>query len=95
MAGMYTTHFGLRQRPFRSLPDPGCYYPATGHEHALQQLLQALDDGEALGDGPVRNGSADHHPEFGRLCQQPGRLDQAGHLDPERPRLLRLLQHLQ
>jgi type II secretory pathway predicted ATPase ExeA len=46
---MYETHFGLRQRPFRASPDSGCYYPATGHEQALQRLLRALDDGE----GPV------------------------------------------
>jgi type II secretory pathway predicted ATPase ExeA len=46
---MYETHFGLRQRPFRATPDSGCYYPATGHEQALQRLLRALDEGE----GPV------------------------------------------
>jgi type II secretory pathway predicted ATPase ExeA len=46
---MYERHFGLRQRPFRASPDSGCYYPATGHEQALQRLLRALADGE----GPV------------------------------------------
>jgi type II secretory pathway predicted ATPase ExeA len=46
---MYQTHFGLRQRPFRATPDSACYYPATGHEQALQRLLRALADGE----GPV------------------------------------------
>jgi len=45
---MYESHFGLRQRPFRSAPDCSRYYPATGHEHALTQLLQALADGEGL-----------------------------------------------
>jgi len=45
---MYETHFGLRQRPFRSAPDCSRYYPATGHEDALAQLLQALTDGEGL-----------------------------------------------
>jgi type II secretory pathway predicted ATPase ExeA len=46
---MYESHFGLRQRPFRASPDSGGYYPATGHEEALQRLLRALADGE----GPV------------------------------------------
>jgi type II secretory pathway predicted ATPase ExeA len=46
---MYQTHFGLRQRPFRATPDSACYYPATGHEQALQRLLRAVADGE----GPV------------------------------------------
>ncbi|HEX5270834.1 MAG TPA: AAA family ATPase [Gemmataceae bacterium] len=46
---MYESHFGLRHRPFRATPDSGCYYPATGHEQALQRLLRALAEGE----GPV------------------------------------------
>jgi type II secretory pathway predicted ATPase ExeA len=46
---MYESHFGLRQRPFRASPDSGSYYPATGHELALQRLLRAMADGE----GPV------------------------------------------
>jgi type II secretory pathway predicted ATPase ExeA len=45
---MYETHFGLRRRPFRAPPDSGCYYPATGHEHALARLERALGDGEGL-----------------------------------------------
>jgi type II secretory pathway predicted ATPase ExeA len=45
---MYVAHFGLRQRPFRSSPDPGCYYPATAHEEALHQLQQALADDEGF-----------------------------------------------
>jgi type II secretory pathway predicted ATPase ExeA len=45
---MYETHFGLRQRPFRPVPDSGCYYPATSHERALQRLLRALGDDEGL-----------------------------------------------
>jgi type II secretory pathway predicted ATPase ExeA len=45
---MYETHFGLRRRPFRATPDAGCYYPATGHERALDRLLRALADGEGL-----------------------------------------------
>jgi type II secretory pathway predicted ATPase ExeA len=45
---MYQAHFGLRQRPFRSTPDPGAYYPATVHETALQQLRQAIIDDEPV-----------------------------------------------
>jgi general secretion pathway protein A len=41
---MYETRFGFRQRPFPATPDSTCYYPATGHERALGQLRQALDD---------------------------------------------------
>jgi type II secretory pathway predicted ATPase ExeA len=45
---MYQTRFGLRQRPFPATPDTACYYPATGHERALAQLRQALDDCHGL-----------------------------------------------
>jgi type II secretory pathway predicted ATPase ExeA len=45
---MYETRFGLRQRPFPATPDTACYYPATGHERALGQLRQALDDQQGL-----------------------------------------------
>jgi type II secretory pathway predicted ATPase ExeA len=45
---MYQSHFGLRQRPFRSTPDPEAYYPATGHENALQQIRQAIADDEPI-----------------------------------------------
>jgi type II secretory pathway predicted ATPase ExeA len=45
---MYEAHFGLRQRPFRVIPDSDCYYPATSHEQALAQLLQAIAADEGL-----------------------------------------------
>jgi type II secretory pathway predicted ATPase ExeA len=45
---MYHAHFGLRQRPFPSTPDPGRYYPATSHERALAALQRGLGDGEGL-----------------------------------------------
>jgi MSHA biogenesis protein MshM len=45
---MYESHFGLRQRPFRSTPDLGAYYPANAHEDALQLLRQAVVDDEPL-----------------------------------------------
>jgi MSHA biogenesis protein MshM len=45
---MYESHFGLRQRPFRSSPDGSSYYPATGHETALASVLQALRQGDSL-----------------------------------------------
>src|SRR5438132_1967064 len=45
---MYETHFGLRLRPFRGIPDIDCYYPATSHELALDRLLRAVHDDEGL-----------------------------------------------
>src|ERR1700687_5635626 len=45
---MYESYFGLRGRPFRPTPDADSYYPATGHERALDRLRQALAEGEGL-----------------------------------------------
>jgi type II secretory pathway predicted ATPase ExeA len=45
---MYETHFGLRQRPFRAIPDSAAYYPATAHEQALARIHQAITDDEGL-----------------------------------------------
>jgi type II secretory pathway predicted ATPase ExeA len=45
---MYTTHFGLRERPFRAAPAAHAWYPASGHEAACAELQQGLDDGEGL-----------------------------------------------
>jgi type II secretory pathway predicted ATPase ExeA len=45
---MYQSHFGLRQRPFRSTPDLAAYYPAAAHEDALHQLRQAVADDEPI-----------------------------------------------
>lgn len=55
---MDATHFGLRQRPFRTTPDSEFYYPATSHERALARLLQAIveDEGLALLTGDPGSG---------------------------------------
>lgn len=45
---MYESHFGLRQRPFRSTPDRDAYYAATSQEAALARLTQALSEDEGL-----------------------------------------------
>jgi type II secretory pathway predicted ATPase ExeA len=45
---MYQSHFGLRQRPFRSTPDLAAYYPAATHEDALQLLHRAVADDEPV-----------------------------------------------
>jgi general secretion pathway protein A len=45
---MYESRFGLRERPFRAVPSTECYYPATTHEQALAQLLQAIKNDEGL-----------------------------------------------
>jgi type II secretory pathway predicted ATPase ExeA len=39
---MFESHFAMRHRPFRSLPDSQCYYPAAGHEQVLSRLVQAM-----------------------------------------------------
>jgi len=46
---MFVTHFGLRRRPFRTLPDTDGYYPATTHELALH---------DSNGPSPKANRSA-------------------------------------
>jgi type II secretory pathway predicted ATPase ExeA len=45
---MYETHFGFRHRPFCNTPDSVSYYPATGHEWALDRLQVALLEDEGL-----------------------------------------------
>jgi type II secretory pathway predicted ATPase ExeA len=45
---MDVTHFGLRRRPFRPMPDSDSYYPSSTHEHALARLRQALEEEEGL-----------------------------------------------
>jgi type II secretory pathway predicted ATPase ExeA len=45
---MYESHFGMRQRPFRLVPNSACYYPATGLEQALESLLQAVAEDEGM-----------------------------------------------
>lgn len=45
---MYETHFGLKQRPFRALPDNELYYPATSHERVLARLLHAVNEDEGF-----------------------------------------------
>jgi type II secretory pathway predicted ATPase ExeA len=45
---MYLAHFDLKQRPFRSTPDAGSYYPAQSQEVALSRLLTAINGDEGL-----------------------------------------------
>lgn len=47
-AAVYEAHFGLRERPFRTVPDAVRYYPATSHEEALAQLLQGVTEEEGM-----------------------------------------------
>jgi type II secretory pathway predicted ATPase ExeA len=55
---MDETRFGLRERPFRPIPNTETYYPATTHEQALAQLLQVIknDEGMALVTGEPGTG---------------------------------------
>jgi type II secretory pathway predicted ATPase ExeA len=45
---MDETGFGLRQRPFRAIPDTAFYYPATASERVLARLQEAIQDDEGL-----------------------------------------------
>ncbi|MFO0969055.1 MAG: AAA family ATPase [Gemmataceae bacterium] len=45
---MYEQRFQLKRRPFPATPDDSFYYPATGHEQALQSLLRAIQEDEGL-----------------------------------------------
>lgn len=45
---MYEQRFGLKRRPFPATPDDSLYYPATGHESALQTLSRAISDDEGI-----------------------------------------------
>jgi type II secretory pathway predicted ATPase ExeA len=43
---MTLARFNLSSRPFATGPDPAAYYPAPGHEEALEEIITALADGE-------------------------------------------------
>src|SRR5262245_7836131 len=45
---MFETRFGLRQRPFRPVPDTDLYFPAGGHEDAINRLRRAIDADEGI-----------------------------------------------
>jgi len=45
---MYEARFGLKRRPFPSLPDTALYYPASSHEAALAASLRGVADQEGL-----------------------------------------------
>jgi type II secretory pathway predicted ATPase ExeA len=45
---MYEQRFHLKRRPFPATPDDSLYYPATGHESALQTLARAVEDDEGI-----------------------------------------------
>ena len=45
---MDETRFGLRELPFRPIPSVECYYPATTHDQASAQILEAIESDEGL-----------------------------------------------
>ncbi len=45
---MDVKEFGLRCRPFPATPDRAFYYPASGHETALAELLRAIAEDQGL-----------------------------------------------
>jgi type II secretory pathway predicted ATPase ExeA len=52
---MYEKHFGLSRRPYASTADTPAYFPAPGHEGALEKMLRGLEtqEGFALLTGPA------------------------------------------
>jgi len=57
---MYLEHFGLREYPFSTTPDPRFYYPSAKHREALACLLYAVEQrkGFALVSGEVGAGKS-------------------------------------
>ncbi|RLA10085.1 MAG: hypothetical protein DRQ60_05000 [Gammaproteobacteria bacterium] len=55
---MYTTYFGLRERPFSITPDPRFLYPSPQHQEALGHLRYGIGEnsGFALLTGEVGTG---------------------------------------
>ncbi len=55
---MYLEHFGLREHPFTTAPDPRYYYPSAKHREALACLLYTVEQrkGFALITGEVGAG---------------------------------------
>ncbi len=45
---MYTTHFGLKEKPFRLVPDPEFLFLSTSHEEALAHLTYAVSQQEGF-----------------------------------------------
>src|SRR5688572_17424392 len=45
---MYEKRYGLKRRPFPATPDDSLYYPSTGHEHALNTLVRAIQENEGI-----------------------------------------------
>src|SRR5438067_5452840 len=44
----YLAHFGLREPPFGITPDTSFFYPCRSSQHALNTLLEALENGECF-----------------------------------------------
>ena len=42
---MYTTFFGLREKPFGTTPDPRFLYLTPSHREALAQLVYGVGEG--------------------------------------------------
>lgn len=53
---MYTTYWGLKEKPFENTPDPRFFYCSPKHEEALMRLLYAVQE---------RKGSAMLSGEYG------------------------------
>ena len=47
---MYTTYFGLKEKPFRLVPDPEFLFLSTSHEEALAHLSYAVSQQEGFAE---------------------------------------------
>ena len=45
---MYTSHFGLREKPFSLTPDPRFLFLASSHREALAHVLYGIEQGEGF-----------------------------------------------
>jgi general secretion pathway protein A len=45
---MYTSHFGLREKPFSLTPDPRYLFLAASHREALAHVLYGIEQGEGF-----------------------------------------------
>ncbi|MDY7544689.1 XrtA-associated ATPase [Glaciimonas sp. CA11.2] len=45
---MYETYYGLRDKPFRLVPDPAFFFASKGHKRALSYLEYGISQGEGF-----------------------------------------------
>jgi len=71
---MYQAHWGMRESPFRGLPDPKYFYQSPTHEEALARLQFLVDQRRRMGllAGPSGSGKSLLLEVFGEQCRRSG-----------------------